>query len=134
MPRTFHKISCMLDIHSLVAIQAIENYVFHSMQYHLKCQPLCMIQSSLCDPMDCSLLGSSVRGILQARILEWVSFPSLGDLLNPGIKPTSPALADRFFTTEPPGQPKNLYTKFQTISIVLQHIYSWANGYKQICV
>ena len=31
---------------------------------------------TLCDPMDNSLLGSSVRGILQARILEWVSRPS----------------------------------------------------------
>ena len=28
---------------------------------------------SLCDPMDCSLPGSSVYGILQARILEWVA-------------------------------------------------------------
>ena len=27
---------------------------------------------ALCDPMDCSLPGSSVHGILQARILEWV--------------------------------------------------------------
>ena len=32
-------------------------------------------------------------------------FPSLGDLPNPGIKPTSPALASRFFTTEQPGKP-----------------------------
>ena len=29
-----------------------------------------------CDPMDCSPLGSSVHGILQARILEWVAMPS----------------------------------------------------------
>ena len=28
---------------------------------------------TLCDPMDCSLPGSSVHGILQARILEWVA-------------------------------------------------------------
>ena len=28
---------------------------------------------ALCDPMDCSLPGSSVHGILQARILEWVA-------------------------------------------------------------
>ena len=28
---------------------------------------------TLCDPMDCSLLGSSVHGIFQARILEWVA-------------------------------------------------------------
>ena len=31
---------------------------------------------TLCDPMDCRSLGSSVHGILQARILEWVAMPS----------------------------------------------------------
>jgi len=30
---------------------------------------------TLCNPMDCSLPGSSVHGILQARILEWVAIP-----------------------------------------------------------
>ena len=37
-----------------------------------------LIQSclTLCDPMDCSQLGSSVHGILQARILEQVAMPS----------------------------------------------------------
>ena len=30
---------------------------------------------TLCDPMDCSLPGSSVHGVLQARILEWVAMP-----------------------------------------------------------
>ena len=57
--------------------------------------------------MDSSLPGSSARGILQARILEGVAFPSPGDLLNPGIKPMSlafSALAGGFFTTEPPGK------------------------------
>ena len=28
---------------------------------------------TLCDPMDCSLLGSSIRGIFQARMLEWAA-------------------------------------------------------------
>ena len=40
---------------------------------------LCLVVQSyltLCDPMDCSLPGSSVHGIVQARILEWVSMPS----------------------------------------------------------
>ena len=57
---------------------------------------------TLCSPVDCSLPGSSVCGILQARILEWVAMPSPGDLLNPKIKPVSlmsPALANGFFTT-----------------------------------
>ena len=31
---------------------------------------------TLCNPMDCSLPDSSVHGILQARILEWVAMPS----------------------------------------------------------
>ena len=39
----------------------------------------------LCDPMDSSLPDSSVHGILQARILEWVSIPPPGDLPDPGI-------------------------------------------------
>ena len=39
--------------------------------------------------MDHSLPGSSVHGSLQARILEWVSTPSLGDLPRPGIEPVS---------------------------------------------
>ena len=41
----------------------------------------------LCGPMDCSLQGSSVHEILQARIME-LGFPPPGDLLDPGIKPT----------------------------------------------
>jgi len=35
-----------------------------------------------------------------------VPFPSTRDLPNAGIEPTSPALAGRFFTTEPPGKPQ----------------------------
>ena len=57
-------------------------------------------------PMDGSRQGSSVYGILQARILEWVAIPFSRDLLHPGIEPTSPVtsgLAGKFITTEPPG-------------------------------
>ena len=60
---------------------------------------------TLCKSMDCSLPGSSILGILQARILEWVAMPSSGDLPDPGIEPTSlvsPALAGGFFTTSAP--------------------------------
>ena len=39
---------------------------------------------TLCDPMDCSLPGSSVHGIFQARVLEWVAISFSEDLLNPG--------------------------------------------------
>ena len=47
---------------------------------------------TLCDPLGYSPSGSSVRGILQARILEWVAMPSSGDLPAPGIEPASPAV------------------------------------------
>ena len=47
---------------------------------------------TLYDPMDCSLPGSSVHGILQARILEGVVIPFSRDLPGPGIEPGSPAL------------------------------------------
>ena len=40
--------------------------------------------------MDCSLKGSSVHGILQATVLEWLPCPPPGDLPDPGIEPTSP--------------------------------------------
>ena len=68
---------------------------------------LCAIQSlslcvcALCAPMDCSP-GSSIHGILQARILEWVVMPSSRRSSHPEIKPASLmslALAGGFFTT-----------------------------------
>ena len=43
-----------------------------------------------CNPMDCSPPGSSVHGILQARILEWVAMPSSRGSSQPGIELTSP--------------------------------------------
>ena len=65
--------------------------------------------------MDYSQSGSSVYGILQATILEWVSISYSRDLPNPGMEPrslTSPALADGFFTTVPPGEPLVVITIF----------------------
>ena len=60
----------------------------------------------LCDLMDCSLPGSSVPGISQARILEWVAISySRGSSLTQGSKPVylaSPTLAGRLLTTAPP--------------------------------
>jgi len=50
--------------------------------------------------MDCSPPGSSVHASSQARILDGLPFPSPGDLPDPGMEPTSPALVGEFFTTE----------------------------------
>ena len=61
-------------------------------------------------PQDCSPPGYSVHGIFQIRILEWIAITSSppGDIPNPGVEPTSPALAGGFFTTVPLGKPRNI--------------------------
>ena len=64
---------------------------------------------TLCDPMDYSLPGSSIHGILQARILEWVAMPSSTGSSCPRNRTCvscSSCIAGGFFTTEPPGKPK----------------------------
>ena len=66
---------------------------------------------TLCNPVDCSLPGSSVHGILQARLLEWVAIPLLQ-----GIFPTqgsNPCLCLLHWQTgslplAPPGKPRKL--------------------------
>ena len=59
--------------------------------------------------MDRSLLGSSVHGVLQARILEWGRHALLqGNLPALGMEPASPvspALQADYLSTEPPGKP-----------------------------
>ena len=47
--------------------------------------------TTLCDPMDCGPLGSSVHGISQQEYWNGLPFTSPGDLPNPGIKSMSPA-------------------------------------------
>ena len=60
---------------------------------------------TLCDPMGCYPPGSCVYGISQQKYWSGLPFPAPGNLLDSGIRPTSPALAGRFFTIEPPGMP-----------------------------
>ena len=55
-----------------------------------------------------SLPGSSVHGILQTRILEWVAIPFSRDLPHPGIEPRSPALQADSLPGEPQGKPQSI--------------------------
>ena len=72
----------------------------------------------LCNPLDCSLLDSSVHGILQAIILEWsgVPCPLQGDLSDPGIEPMSPALQADSLQSEPTGMPRDYLGEPQMLS------------------
>ena len=55
----------------------------------------------LCHPMDVALQAPLTMGFPTQERWNGLPFPSLGDLPNPGTEPKSPALAGRFFTTEP---------------------------------
>ena len=50
----------------------VDIYIYTALA-HAKSLQLC---PTLCNPMDCSLSGSSVPGILQAKVLEWVAMSS----------------------------------------------------------
>ena len=66
------------------------------------CAKSLQLHLTFCDPMDGSPPGSSVHGIIWARILEWIAMPSSRDLPDQSIEPTSfifPVLAGGFFTT-----------------------------------
>ena len=83
---------------------------------------LCLI---LCNPMDCNPPGYSVHGVSQARILEYIAFPSPGDHPDPGIKltfPVSPALAGGFFAAESPGKPLYVPVLYNFLNITLWHL------------
>ena len=68
----------------------------------------CLVAQScltLCNPVGFNPPGSSVHGILQARIWSGLSFSSPGDLLDPGIEPGLPALQAYSLPSQPPGNP-----------------------------
>ena len=71
-------------------------------------------------PVDCSPQGSSVHGILQARILEWVAISSSGDLPDPKIEPdslTSSALANQLFSSSGTWEALRLLNSYQKTEI-----------------
>ena len=91
-----------VDWHQI--LMTLVDFFFCLMHTYVHAQ-LCL---SLCDSMHRSPPGSSVHGIFQARILEWVVISFSGHLPDPGIKLVSlasPALAGRVFITASLGKP-----------------------------
>ena len=76
---------------------------------------------TLCEPMDYSLPGSSVHGILQARILEWVAIPLSRGSSWPRDWTTSPVFQADSLPSEPPGKP---YKGIMKIFLI----------YKEVCI
>ena len=66
------------------------------------CVLVCQSCLTLCNPMDCSLPGSSVHGISQAKILEWIDFSFSRGPSQHRYRTCVSCTAGRFFTTKPP--------------------------------
>ena len=72
---------------------SIQEASFHLSTYmYLTCMHVCSVVLILSDPMDCSPLGFSVHGILQAGILEWVAIPFSRGYFPTRKQPGFPAL------------------------------------------
>ena len=97
LPETVH--SCQQPL-----LRCSEDYL-----WKVKC-----LSPTLCDPMDCSLPGSSIHGIFQARMLEWVAISLSRRSSQPRDWTQVSYITGRFFTSEPPGKPKHICDIQQT--------------------
>ena len=69
----------------------MQNGILRSHKREGVCILSCLVGLTLCDPVDCSLPGSSVHGISRQEYWSRLPFPSAGDLPDPGFEPLSPA-------------------------------------------
>ena len=78
--------------------------------------------------LDCSPSGSSVQGILQARVPEWVAMPSSGGSSQPRDQICISCMAGEFFTAEPPEEPNSFTVKLKggTVFVISSLFYFWA--------
>ena len=90
--------TCCLEV-----LRSLEKTMVMVMVGHAKSCP------TLCNPMECSLPDSSVHGISQARVLEWVVISFSRESSWPRDRTHISCLAGRFFTTESPGKPRENY-------------------------
>ena len=75
--------------------------------------------------MDCSLSSSSIRGISQAKIMEWVAISFSRGSAWPRDQTCVSWIAGRFFTTEPPGKPVLVSNVQQNESVIHIHTYTY---------
>ena len=95
-----------------MAYQTLENESIETLPLKGMCVYVSQsVVSDSCDPTDCSLPGSSVHGILQARILEWIAMPFSRGSSQPRDQPKSPTLQADSLLSELPGKPVvSIYT------------------------
>ena len=100
--------------------------------YIFKCLWVCAQSClTLCDSLDCRLLGSSVHGIFQARLLEWVAISSFKWSSRPRSRTCISCTAGGFFTAEPSGKPIQMPSYLGKI-YVSSSIYSMISSRVQL--
>ena len=145
--KTIHDYTYVMNILFSVTVEK-QNYWFFKKLTHLlwRNKPwmklgvkVWVIQScpTLCDPIDYSPPGSSVSGIFQARILEWVAISSSRESSWPRDWtwfPEALEMARRFFTTEPSGKPsypeKTIIQKVPCIPVFTEALFTIARTWK----
>ena len=132
-------IKCINKIYSVYSLPQPVRFPPHRL-LHAKSLQLC---PTIGNPMVCSPPGSSVHGILQARILQWVAMPSSRGSFWPGTEPVSLmslALADGFITTSTVWQLMlsvscvNFREIVCTHTNVLVNMYVWMYVYLCVCL
>ena len=84
-----------------VSLEVISITLHHSNAHYLPSSSIVLVTQlclTLCNPMDCSLSDSSVHGIFQARILEWVATPFSRGSSQPRDQTQVSHIAGRSFT------------------------------------
>ena len=89
----------------------------------LRTWPCVCVQSylTLRPHQDCNLPGSSDHGILQVKMLEWVAIPSSRGPSQPRDWTGTAWILGRFFTTEPPGKPKDVAFRLVQVQCLPLH-------------
>ena len=111
--------------------------VIYSLHVHARtciCVCVCVLVAqscpTLCDPMDCSLLGSSVHGFSRQEYWKGLLCPPPGDLSSPGVEPASPkssALACWIFTTSVTWEAHSIH------SVNICHVYTCIRITDSLC-
>ena len=116
----------------LLNLAPSNNLILHLSQSPTTIPGYMLSHFTLWDPMDYSLLGSSVHGILQARILEEMLCPPPGDLPNPGIEPAglaaAPALQTESLSPSHQGSPHSTMFICKTSAVQLNFLPLWKNS------
>ena len=104
----------MLNLSKAQKLQAVHSWYGQAVH-----SPYLWSYPALCDLMDCSLPRSSVRGILQARILEWVAIPFSRGSSWPRDQTWVSCIASKFFKTYKWGNTREvgLYTWYMVYLI-----------------